>query len=178
LTGVDAAVTSIRISAVRTGEERDRVYVNREDGSEVWWSWIRDELALPHDLEHWVVETGARLTHGFWGLVADGLDPTRVNKMADRIASGVTLRDMSGRDTTELIQAESLTAAVGQLRFGSAEQAIVGLAEACDRFGVEPPPVRATDLTTMEGRANDLQRAWFGTPEGTALELEFPNWEA
>jgi hypothetical protein len=177
LTGVNGAV-SIRISAVRTGQERDRVYVNRDDGSEVWWSWIRDERALPHDLEHWVVETGARLSHGFWGLVADGLTPTRVNKMADRIASGVTLRDMSGRDTTELIQAESLTAAVGQLRFGSAEQAIVGLAESCDRFGVEPPLVRATDLTTMEGRADDLQRAWFDTPEGTALELDFPNWEA
>jgi hypothetical protein len=177
LTGVDAAVTSIRISAVRTGDDRDRVYVNRDDGSEVSWSWIRDEVALPHDLAHWVVETGARLTHGFWGLVADGLDPARVNKMADRIASGVTLRDMSGRDTTELIQAESLTAAVDQLRFGSAEQAIVGLAEACDRFGVEPPPVRASDLTMMDGRSNDLQRAWFGTPEGTALELEFPNWE-
>jgi hypothetical protein len=175
---VDQTVTSIRISAVRTGQERDRVYVNRDDGSEVWWSWIRDERALPHDLEHWVVETGARLSHGFWGLVADGLAPTRVNKMADRIASGVTLRDMSGRDTTQLIQAESLTAAVGQLRFGSAEQAIVGLAEACDRFGVEPPLVRAPDLTTMEGRADDLQRAWFDTPEGTALELDFPNWEA
>ena len=38
--------------------------------------------------------------------------------------------------------------------------------------------MRATDLTTMEGRADDLQRAWFDTPEGTALELDFPNWEA
>jgi hypothetical protein len=177
LSGVNAP-PSIRISAVRTGEERDRVYVNRDDGSEVSWSWIRDERSLPHDLEHWVVETGARLGHGFWGLVAEGLDPKRVNKMADRIASGITLRDLSGRDITELIQAESLTNAVGQLRVASAEQAIVELAGACERFGVEPPVVRAVDLTTMEGRVGDLQRAWFDTPEGTALELDFPNWEA
>jgi hypothetical protein len=168
---------SIRISAVRTGEERDRVYVERADGTEVSWTWSREEPALPHDLVHWVVETEARLLHGFWGLVADGLDPARVDRMAERIASGVTLRDMSGRDLTDLIHAECLTSAVTRPD-RMPDAAWSGLVEALERFGVEPPDLSAADLAAIEGRVGDLRRSWFETPAGSALELDFPPWES
>jgi hypothetical protein len=168
---------SIRISAVRTGEQRDWVYVERADGTEVSWTWSGDEPALPHDLVHWVVETEARLVHGFWGLVADGLDPARVNRMADRIASGVTLRDTSGRDLTDLIHAECLVTAVSGTEAVLDDAARARLRDSFERFGVDPPALSVSDLATMEGRIGDLRRSWFGTPEGSALELEFPHWE-
>ena len=165
----------MQITAVRGTEGRDRVYVTRDDGTEVWWSWNSYGRGLAHDLVHWVVESEAGLTEGLWGLVADGVDPSRVNKAAERIATGVTLRDMSGRDTDQLVHAELLAAAVGRLAHATVEDALAGVAEEAERFGV--PPVAGLDadlLERMHERCDALNRRWQATAPDAGLVLAWP----
>ena len=166
----------MRIVALRTGEERDRVYVHRDDGTEVSWSWASYGESLPHDLVHWVIESRLGLTEGFWGLVASGVDPARVNKAAERIATGVHLRDTTGRDTSDLVQAEMLTAAVGALAWQSPDEALAVLAESCSGFGVEVPDgFDAERLTWVAEQVETWAARWRALWPGDSLELEFPD---
>ena len=166
----------MRIVALRTGEERDRVYVHLDDGSEVSWSWASYGDALPHDLVHWVIESRLGLVEGFWGLVASGVDPARVSKAAERIATGVHLRDLTARDTSELVQAEMLTAAVNALGWQSPHEALAALVESCEGFGVElPEGFDAGRLTSVAAEVDSWAERWRALWPGDSLELEFPD---
>jgi hypothetical protein len=165
----------MQITAVRGTEARDRVYARRDDGSEVSWSWPSYGTALAHDLVHWVVESDAGLEHGLWGMVAAGVDPTRVNKAAERIATGIRLRDLSDRDLTELIQAEHLAACIGRTSWAGAEEAVAYVVEQCAEFGVPPVPGLTTAaVTRMVERADALNRRWQATPPDAGLVLAWP----
>jgi hypothetical protein len=165
----------MQLTAVRGSEERDRVYVHRDDGTEVSWSWPSYGRSLAHDLVHWVVESEMSLDEGLWGLVADGVDPSRVNKAAERIATGVRLRDLSDRDLTQLIQAEHLAACLGRTTWAGREDAVAYVAEQCEEFGV--PGVAGLDVeavTRMEARVDDLNRRWQATAPDAGLVLAWP----
>ena len=60
----------MRIAFHKSGESHDRIYVNRDDGTEAGWRWPAG--GPPHDLLHWTVESELGLEDGFWGLVAAG----------------------------------------------------------------------------------------------------------
>ena len=62
----------MRIAFHRSGDSHDRIYVNREDGSERGWRWPAG--GPPHDLMHYAVETELGIEAGFWGLTAAGAD--------------------------------------------------------------------------------------------------------
>jgi hypothetical protein len=96
---------------VREAGKPDRVYVVRPDGTEVSWSFPTYGDALPHDLVHLVVESAAGLRDGFWGRVARGIDPARVNQMADGAAGKLADKYQGfGEDLGELLHAEALAA--------------------------------------------------------------------
>jgi hypothetical protein len=169
----------MQLTAVRGSEARDRVYVHRDDGSEVSWSWPSYGHSLAHDLVHWVVESEMGLDEGFWGLVADGVDPTKVTKAAERIATGVRLRDLTDRDLTELIQAEHLAASLGRTGWAGREEAVAYVVEQCEAFGV--PSVGGLDLAAvvrMEARADELNRRWQAVAPDAGLVLAWPPGEA
>jgi hypothetical protein len=165
----------MELTAVRGTEDRDRVYVTRDDGSEVFWTWPSYGRELPHDLVHWVVESEARLDQGFWGLVASGVDPTRVNKSAERIASGVRLRDLSGLDLTQLIQAEHLSVLVNRASRSSIEDSITYVNEQCQSFGVDAvdglDPAMADRMVQRCGQVN---RNWQAVAPDAGLVLTWP----
>jgi hypothetical protein len=101
----------LRATFVRTAGQPDRVYVVRPDGGEVSWTFPSYGDALPHDLVHLVVEAAAGLRDGFWGRVARGVDPARINAVAN--AAGGKLADKYagfGDDITGLLHAEALAA--------------------------------------------------------------------
>jgi hypothetical protein len=165
----------MQLTAVRGTEDRDRVYVTRDDDSEVFWTWPSYGRELPHDLVHWVVESEAGLGEGFWGLVASGVDPNRVNKSAERIASGVRLRDLSGLDLTQLIQSEHLAALVGRSAWPSMADAVSYVNEQCDAFGV--PHVDGLDEASAErmiARSAGLNRNWQAVAPDAGLVLTWP----
>jgi hypothetical protein len=163
------------IAAVRTGTARDRVYVTRSDGGQLFWDWNSYGEGLPHDLVHYVVETALDLNEGFWGLVADGVNPTRVNKAAERIATGVTLRDMTDRSTDQLVLAEFAVAAVGALESQPVADALADFATRCEDFGVDvPDDLTAERLTEIADLVDRMTTRWSRLPDGVALEVSFP----
>jgi hypothetical protein len=101
----------LRATFVREAGAPDRVYVVRPDGSRVSWSFPTYGDALPHDLVHLVVESAAGLRDGFWGRVARGVDPARVNQLADGATGKLGDKYRAfGEDLRELICAEALAA--------------------------------------------------------------------
>jgi len=165
----------MQLTAVRGNEDRDRVYVTRDDGSEVFWTWPSYGRELAHDLVHWVVESEAQLEAGFWGLVASGIDPTRVNKSAERIASGVRLRDLAGLDLTQLIQSEHLAVLVSRATWSSIADLIAYVNDQCDSFGA--PRVEGLDVASAERmitRSAELNRQWQAVAPDAGLVLTWP----
>jgi hypothetical protein len=74
----------MRIAFHRSGEGHDRIYVDRDDGSERGWRWPAG--GPPHDLMHYAVETELGLEGGFWGLTAAGAD---LETLSDKQAAGL-----------------------------------------------------------------------------------------
>ena len=104
-------MTILRARFVRIAGQKDRVYVVRPDGSEVSWSFPTYGDQLPHDLVHLIVESAAGLAAGFWGRVAAGVDPARVNALANAAAGKLETKYAGfGGDLGELLIAEALAA--------------------------------------------------------------------
>ena len=98
---------------VRVPGARDRIYVRRSDGTEVSWDLATYGDNVPHDLVHLVVESAFGLQRGFWGLVDSGIDPARVNAVANR-QGGADKYAAFGGDQREILLAEALAAALSQ----------------------------------------------------------------
>ena len=98
---------------MRVPGARDRIYLRRSDGTEVSWEFATYGDNVPHDLVHLVVESAFGLRRGFWGLVDSGVDPARVNAIANR-KGGADKYSAFGGDQREILLAEALAAALSQ----------------------------------------------------------------
>ena len=56
----------------RLDERRYETVITRSDGVTYHVKGVGHMSSLPHDLAHFAVEQGLRITGGFWGSVADG----------------------------------------------------------------------------------------------------------
>lgn len=107
----------MEVAFVRAAGKRDRIYVQRADGSEVSWSFPSYGDGLPHDLVHLVVESAFGIRDGFWGRVEAGVDPERVNAEANQ-RGGADKYKGFGRDLKHLFLAEALAG----VRWGSGDE--------------------------------------------------------
>src|SRR5580704_11867394 len=105
----------MEVSFVRHRERRDRVYVNRSDGSSTGWDFPSYGDRLPHDLCHLVVEEGLGIVEGFWGLVARGVEVTLVDDQATLVRNGRPLVEEVGIDFSDLVRAEEAVALLGPI---------------------------------------------------------------
>lgn len=143
--------------------ERTHVYVARDDGSGLDWSWPSGS-GLPHDLAHHVVESGLAMRSGFWGLVADGVDFSTYGKP----------RGLEGRDVTELNQAEGAVAAA-TIRLTVPEvDALEYLRECCERASVAVPAVSAASLDALLVACRETEARWLALGVGEALAVDWP----
>jgi hypothetical protein len=151
----------VRITFV-TGE-RTHVYVTRDDGSELDWSWPSGG-GLPHDLAHYVVESGLGMRFGFWGLVADGVDFSSYGKP----------RGLEGRDVTELNQAEGAVAAA-TIRLTVPEvDAAAYLVECCEKASTPVPDIDAAMLDRLTEACRQADERWRALAPGESLTVEWP----
>jgi hypothetical protein len=74
----------MKIAFVRTVGARDRVYVERADGTTASWSFPTYGDAPPHDLVHLIAERELGIDDGLWARVAAGADLAAINDAADR----------------------------------------------------------------------------------------------
>lgn len=161
------------IRFVRIAGQADRIYVKRSNGSEVAWEFPTLGNEIPHDMTHLVVESMFGLRKGFWGRVDAGVDPKKVNEMANR-RGGPNKYAGFGDDLSELYLAEVLAGLSWQLRELSPADRLATFLSACEKQSLTPPPaVTEESLAAAERRMNELRAQWRALlPKGT-LELTF-----
>lgn len=183
----------LEVSFVRRRGQRDRVYVHRDDGTELDWSFPTYGDNLPHDLCHLVVEDGLGLTEGFWGLVDQGVVVGLVNNEATLLRDGIPLVDHPGVDFSGLVEAEGAVAVLGSPtvevdRVADGEIALArvpadraaradgGASERAARVGVTLPASATPEAVAMIGaRLDELVEGWRALADGGAITLTFPS---
>lgn len=176
------------VAIARKPGERDRIYVHRDDGTEVAWQFPTYGDLLAHDLVHFVVEQELGLTDGFWGLVQGGAHVALVNDEATIVRDGRPLVDDPTVDFSGLLIAEACVAILGGLSFmlpdelpaeGELEESIahamVELVDVLHDGGRPiPPGLSSGAVLRIVHRLHELGADWldFGRrPKGGAINL-------
>ena len=161
----------MEITFTHTGGGKDWVYVLRDDGTPLRWPWPCYGRELPHELLHYVVETRLDLQHGFWGLVADGVDFGYLSRVADQIQAGVEPDRRAGVDLSELIRVECVLLA---LRSDGETASLRMVRGCCDRQRVPLPPGLTEDLLgRLRAEVRDLEARWQPLAAGRSLVLSY-----
>jgi hypothetical protein len=163
----------VEITFTHTGSGKDWVYVLRDDGTPLRWPWPPYGTELPHDLLHYVVETRLGIKHGFWGLVADGVDFGHLSRAADRVHAGdapepgVELEV----DVDELVQVECVVRALGA---DTDADCVAGAARLCRTRRV-PVPGGLTEESVgmLRAEVRDLADRWRALAVGRSLVLPY-----
>jgi hypothetical protein len=121
---------------------------------------------------HLVVESAFGVKRGFWGSVDSGIDPERVNQVANRVGGKDKYRGF-GEDTREVLLAEALANTVWD------RPDLGALAAAAKSLGL--PPI--ANLTAERARAvadllDRLRARWRAIGQKGAVELVFEPSEA
>jgi hypothetical protein len=150
-------------------DKQDRLRYLRADGSSTETMMPR-QGTLPHDLIHFVVETGLGLRHGFTGLVARGASATFAME---------TTHDPVGKDVeTEAIQVESIVEALQtQLWSGQFSDAdfLEGVRTACAVRERPAFPFAAGDAgQRLFDAVLALNAEWLAVPFFGSLTMHFP----
>jgi hypothetical protein len=160
----------MKLIAERLGrnDKLDRLRCIRRDGSETATSMPRQGI-LPHDLVHYVVESGLGWRHGFLGMIAAGAD------------IGWTMEqthDPANRDATDqAIHAEAVVESLqAQLWSGAFDGALFleGVRSACEVRGRSVPALPSGAGSTLFEQALALNARWQQLPFHGALSLEMP----
>jgi hypothetical protein len=163
----------VEITFTHTGGGKDWVYVLRDDGTPLRWPWPSYGTELPRDLLHYVVETRLRIRHGFWGLVADGVNFGFVSRAAEQIHAGAdpeTDPDVDV-DIVELVQVECVLQALD----GETDADCLVLARrSCVEHDVPVPEVvTEAALGLLRAEVRDLAARWRALAAGRSLVLPY-----
>jgi hypothetical protein len=160
----------MKLLAERLGrtDQLDRLRCIRGDGSETSASMPRQGI-LPHDLLHYLVESGLGWRHGFLGMIAAGAD------------IGWTMQqthDPTNRDIADqAIHAEAVVESLqAQLWSGAFDAALFseGVRSACEARGCSVPALDADTGESLFEQALALNSRWQQVPFHGTLALEMP----
>jgi hypothetical protein len=160
----------MKLIAQRQGrtDKLDLLRCVRRDGSETAVAMPRQGI-LPHDLMHYVVESGLGWRDGFLGLVAAGADIGWTMEQAHDPAN-LTIADQA-------IHAEAVVESLqAQLWSGVWDEALFidGVRGACEVRGRSVPALPSGVGRTLFEQALALDARWQQVPFHGALELEMP----
>jgi hypothetical protein len=158
----------MKLIAQRLGrtDKLDRLRCIRRDGSETFTAMPRQGI-LPHDLVHYVVESGLVWAHGFLGMIAAGADIGWTMQQTHDPANAV-LADQA-------IHAEAVVESLqAQLWSGAFDEALFldGVRSACEVRGRGLPVLPDGIGQTLFEQALALNARWQQVPFHGMLELE------
>ncbi len=160
------------IAFVRTHGQPDRMHVTRSDGSEVSWTFAHYGEYLPHDLVHLVVEAAFGVRTGFWGKVADGMDPRRANAQSDRPGAREKYGGF-GADREALLLSEALANASWRDPELGDEARAEAIRAACASMGAAAPALALARLRQVKQTLDALGARWRALGSREALHLRF-----
>ena len=134
---------------------------------------------VPHDAVHFIVEETLGLTHGFWGMIASGIDPDEVQELA-KAAGHASAKRAAVPDASivMLLQAERIVEAVEAALWsgGTDVEGTRHLAESgCLASHVAVPEMHDTQIAEILARVRDLRDVWGPAPKGHQLHFHWPD---
>lgn len=160
----------MKLLAERTGrnDKLDRLRCIRRDGSETATSMPRQGI-LPHDLVHFVVESGLGWRHGFLGMIAAGADiGWTMERAHDPANTEIADQAIHAEAVVESLQAQLWSGALDEDLF------LEGVRSACEVRGRSAPALPPGAGRALFDEALVLNTRWQQLPFHHALELEMP----
>ena len=162
----------MRVTFVRTADARDRMYVARDDGTELAWEFPSYGEGLPHDLLHLVVESRFAITRGVWGRVAAGAARGRINAAANRRGGKDKYADL-GSEPEQLLVAEAVANAPW-LRADDTE-ILAALHAALAPLGCAiPAAITPHTIAAVHAELATLRDRWRALGDRGSLALDYP----
>ncbi|QPC99257.1 hypothetical protein IRL76_01345 [Qipengyuania soli] len=158
------------------GSTSDNVAIERDDGSRAGFDFPK-KGPVPHDAFHFFVEHELGMAHGFWGLVASGMDPEAVGAMAAEAGHASAKRAQVPHDhIVELLQAERLVECFEAESWsgGSDDEGIMAMAEPGWAASHVPVPDGVRDrLGAIREGIRGFSEQWDLAKPGDSLSLEW-----
>lgn len=164
----------MKLIAERLGrlDKLDRLRCIRRDGSETATAMPRQGI-LPHDLVHYVAESGLGWRQGFLGMIAAGADigwtMEQTHDPANAANAAIADQAIHAEAVVESLQA--------QLWSGGFDDALFldGVRSACAARGRSTPALADGIGATLYAQALALDARWRDVPFHGALELAMPD---
>lgn len=124
------------------GARADHIAIERSDATHAAFTFPK-KGPVPHDAFHYFVERGFGMKDGFWGLVARGMDPADVGRMAAEAGHASSKRArVPGAHIVPLLQAERLVECFEAESWagGADDEGIMAMAEPGWRASHVPAP--------------------------------------
>jgi hypothetical protein len=161
----------MRVMFVRTVGARDRVYVERADGSHASWDFPSYGDGLPHDLVHLIVEQRFGVAGGVWGRVAAGADLARINAAANRAGGKDKYRELGD----EVVLAEALANAPWtQLELAPDAEALLARMREMAGPRALPASVTLDAIARVRAELCELRERWVALVPKGALDFDYP----
>jgi hypothetical protein len=164
----------MKLIAERLGrtDKMDRLRCIRRDGSETATAMPRQGI-LPHDLVHYVAESGLEWRHGFLGMIAAGADigwtMEQTHDPANAANPAVADQAIHAEAVVESLQAQLWSGAYDDALF------VDGVRSACEARGRSVPALDAGIGAVLFEQALALNTRWQQVPFHGALALEMPD---
>lgn len=155
----------MQVQFLRAKDKEDVLSVVRDDGST---SWQHQHPGIPvHDLTHFAVESTLGLKDGFYGLLVQGWD---ISRLTDKdVRTTLPPEGMWTELVVGLIQSERLSP-----QPLSAPEFNAMLARSCEEFGITiERHVTQAELSRIRTTFADLHSQWNALAPGERLSLEF-----
>lgn len=161
---------------IAKGKQQDRITMRLDDGR-LFETTFPHKGPIPHDAVHYFVERGLGLKNGFWGMIASGIHPEDVQRIAAEGGHASASRAQPPSDNiVELLQAERLVECFeADLWTPSPDDAsfIEVAATACEYSFVPLPANAETALAVIRNEIAEFAIAWVDRPIGEVFAFDW-----
>ena len=161
---------------ITKGATADAIDVRRPNGEVARFTFPK-KGPIPHDSVHLIVEQALGLTRGFWGMVAAGVDPGEIQKIAkDGGHASAKRAQIPDNSIIELLQAERIVECFEADFWGAPTDSNTfrSVAEAARAQSCVPTPTLSDDqiLAIREEIAN-FAKDWIAAPAGKRFDFRY-----
>jgi hypothetical protein len=161
---------------ITKGEKADTIELRRPAGKTARFTFPK-KGPIPHDAVHLIVEQELAFKRGFWGMVADGIDPGEIQEIAKAAGHASASRaEVPDPSIIELLQAERLVECFeadlwGAPADGDTFRSVVEAA--CFASFVPAPNVSDETIFSIRGQIASFAKQWTAAAIGKKFDLHY-----
>lgn len=168
MTQIDVTITK--------GVKADTIDVRRPAGDPVRFTFPK-KGPIPHDGVHLIVEQALNLRRGFWGMVAEGVDPAEIQEIAKAAGHASAKRAQTPDPSIiELLQAERIVECFEADLWSTPADCdtfrSVANAACSDSF-VPTPALSDETILAIRAQIAGFAREWTAAPVGARFDLRY-----